>query len=333
MPTKKFNVRRLVSNRPGDAAKQDINLVNAWGLINDRDTFWVADNETGVLTHYDINGNKLSPEVVHLINSTGLPVTDDPPTGIILNRSQGFVVNNIPTSQGAPLLRAASTILIATENGNIYGYNPLVDTSNAYMVIEAKTEKVYKGLAVASNHLYAADFFNNKIDVFDFNFNEISGFPFIDGDADKPLPPNFAPFNIVHIGNHLYVLYALQRGPDNKDDLAGHGHGYISIFNIDGTFVRRLVSKGDLDSPWALIVAPESFGSFANKLLVGNFGDGLINVYNYEGKHLGTLKHKSDHPVTIEGLWGLAASSEAIYFAAGPDDEENGLFGKIRSRR
>ena len=243
MPIKKFNVRRLISSRPGDASKHDPNLSNAWGIVNDRETFWVANTQAGIICHYDLNGNKVSPDTVNLINENGDITTDELPTAITINRSQGFVVGNIPIGDDVPILRAASFLLIATKKGNIYAYNPLVATSNAYIVIKSLDEQIYTGLTVASNHLYAADFLNNKIDVFDFNFKEVSGFPFVDGDAEKPLPSNYAPFNIAHIGEHIYVSYALQKGPDNLEELPGHGNGYISVFNVDGIFVRRLVSS------------------------------------------------------------------------------------------
>ena len=123
--------------------------------------------------------------------------------------------------------------MIATKEGDLYGYNPLVDISNAYRVVQATHECSYRGLTVVGNHLYAADFLGGRIDVFDFNFHEVHEFPFVDGDSDKPLPTHFAPFNLVCIDGYLYVSYALRRGVD--DLLPGHGHGYISLFNVDGS--------------------------------------------------------------------------------------------------
>ncbi len=336
MPIKKFSIRRLVSNRPGNASKHDINLSNAWGIVNDKETLWVVNSQMSIICHYDLNGGKSIPESINLINENGEIAKNECPTGIQINRSQGFVIDNSLIAEGSLILRAASFLLICTQKGNIYGYNSLVDTSNAHIVIKSNETNMYTGLTVACNYLYVTDFLNNKIDVFDFNFRKVFGFPFVDGDSEKPLPLNYSPFNIIYIGNYLYVLYALQKGPDNIEELSGHGNGYISVFNVDGTFVRRLISKSELDAPWSMIVAPENFGSYAGHFLVGNRGDGLIHVYSREGKYIGTLKHKTDHPITIGKLRGLTSSLESIYFTSSPNHdtgEIDGIFGKIRPRK
>jgi len=151
--------------------------------------------------------------------------------------------------------------------------------------------------------------------------------------SDPALPAGFAPFNIANICGHLYVAYAKQDA-GNTDDVAGAGNGFINIFSYDGTLIRRLISNGPLNSPWALALAPEDFGQFSNKLLVGNFGNGRINVFDpATGNFLGELQWRQAHNSqanTIDGLWGLVAHCVSVYFAAGGNDELHGTVGKIK---
>jgi len=228
---------------------------------------------------------------------------------------------------------ASAEFLVATENGTIDAYNSIIDPINAIIMIDnSSLGSVYKGLTIANNYLYATDFFNNRIDVFDFNFIPITTFPFIDQDMKEPLPIGYAPFNIVNIDNYLFVSYALQKGPTNIDDVPGRGNGYISVFKWNGIFVERLISQGKLNSPWGMIKAPRKFLDCENKFFVGNFGDGRINVYNFDGTHLGRLVDKNNKAIILDGLWGLVKNCDDIFFASGPDDEENGLVGKIKLR-
>ena len=120
------------------------------------------------------------------------------------------------------------------------------------------------------------------------------------------------------------------------DDVAGQGHGFVDVFTNDGALIGRLVSHGQLNSPWGLALAPAGFGGFGGALLVGNFGDGHINAYNPDtGAHLGQLRGAGGHPIVIDGLWGLrfgngnAAKTEELVFSAGPNGEADGLLGKI----
>jgi uncharacterized protein (TIGR03118 family) len=199
---------------------------------------------------------------------------------------------------------------------------------------------VYKGLALATigsyNYLYATDFHNNHIDVL-----PSTSAPTLTGNfTDPSLPAGFAPFNVRNISGQLFVTYAKQDSAAH-DDVAGLGNGFVDIFDLQGNFQKRLVSNGQLDSPWGLTLAPAGFGPFGGDLLVGNFGDGTINAFNpSNGNYLGTLDNLSANPLSIEGLWGLnfgnggsGGLANTLYFTAGisggANIEDHGLFGAI----
>jgi len=329
-----LKVTKLVSNLVGVAKIQDPNLQNAWGSVIDKDSVWIAANGSGVLVHYNLKGKLLGTPVNVPSGATGATgatgasgaTAASNPSGLVINNTRGFVITKGGKS-------AASYLLVATENGIIAGYNKLVDPLNAVIVVNnSASGAVYKGLAIAGNFLYATDFHNGVIDVFDFSFTPITTFPFVDTNTTTPIPAGYGPFNIVNIHDKLYVTYAKQLAPANHDDQAGVGNGYISLFQTNGTFIRRLVSGGKLNSPWGLAVAPDSFGELGGLLLVGNFGDGYINAYDRKGAYIATLKTKHNKKLVITGLWSLVRTKEApdyVFFTAGPNAEVNGLFGNL----
>ncbi|GAB3876035.1 hypothetical protein GCM10028824_32970 [Hymenobacter segetis] len=185
-----------------------------------------------------------------------------------------------------------------------------------------------------ANFLYVANFKGRTIDVFDKNFAPVTDKPF----ADPTIPAGFGPFNIQALEGKLYVAYAKLKAPDNEDDEAGPGNGYVDVFTPAGILEKRLVTGGALNSPWGLVRAPASFGEFNNALLVGNFGDELIHAYDEQGQLLGTLKDQQQQPIHIDGLWtlvfpttGLSAEDQQhLYFTAGPQGETHGLFGYLK---
>lgn len=327
-----FKVNKLVSNLPQVARNQDVDLINAWGILVHDDIIWVADNGTGFITSYDFKGNKVFPNIT-VPPATVVPPpigTTGKPTGIIFNKSKGFVISNGTSS-------ASSFLLIATEDGTIAGYNPLVDPLNAITVIDNSLfGAVYKGLALSENLLYAADFFNNKIDVFNSDFvlipPPINGLRFADLTPTYPIPSSFAPFNIVRLHEKIYVLYARQNPPDNEDDLPGKGFGFVNVFDLEGNFIKRLISGGKLNSPWGFAIGPKDFGKFSGKFLIGNFGDGRINAYDHRGNFIGTLRNKRGRYIFIDGLWGLYSLNKKLFFASGPNFETNGLVGIIKKK-
>jgi uncharacterized protein (TIGR03118 family) len=202
---------------------------------------------------------------------------------------------------------------------------------------------VFKGLALASTggsaYAYAADFHNGNIAV----LKGTAAAPALTGNfVDPTLPAGFAPFNIQKLGNKLYVTYALQNAA-GFEDVAGAGNGFVSVFDLNGNFIQRLVTGGPLNSPWGLAIAPLGFGQFGGALLVGNFGDGLINAFDAtSGAFIDSLRDTGGNPIEIEGLWALAFGNNGVgsvardlYFTAGISDgvggevEEHGLYGKL----
>jgi uncharacterized protein (TIGR03118 family) len=330
-----YMLRALVSDQAGMAANTDPNLVNAWGIaFNPTGPVWVANNGTGKSTIYDGNGvpNSLVVNIPTSNESTG-----GNPTGIVFNNSSNFAV----TSNGHT---GAAAFLWATESGTIAGWNPNVPatappaSTQAFTAVNnASTGAVYKGLAISNtssaSHLYAADFHNKKVQMFNGTFGAVNT---PGAFTDPNLPSNYAPFNVRNINNQVYVAYA-QRAATGDDEDSGPGHGYIDVYDTSGNFVRRLVSQGNLNSPWGMAVAPSNFGALSGALLVGNFGDGKINAYNANtGQFISTLNGANGQPIVVDGLWGMDFGNgvmnqptNALFFAAGPSDESHGEYGRI----
>ncbi len=327
-----YQQTHLVSDLSTVGAKfVDPHLKNAWGVVAPPNRpFWIADNATGVSTLYLGDGTPQSL-VVTIPAPGGGPAA---PTGIVFNSTDSFKVSNGKAS--APAL-----FIFATEDGTISGWNPTVNATQAILTVKNSASAIYKGLALGSSNagsfLYAANFHDSRIDVFDKQFHQVH----LSGSfRDPTLPAGYAPFGIRNIESGLYVTYALQ-GADKKDDVAGLGHGFVDVFDLNGHLLRRFASRGTLDSPWGLALAPDDFGPFSQAVLVGNFGDGRINAFDsHSGKFLGQLKDQSGNPITIDGIWGLTfgegargSDSHTLYFTAGPNDEMDGLFGTITARQ
>ncbi len=317
----------LVSDLPGVALHQDPNLVNPWGIaLSATSPFWVSDNGTGVSTLYDGEGGIRS-----------LVVTVPPPAGgADPSKPTGIIFNGGPAFEVAPGL--PGRFIFATEDGTISGWNPGADATHALLQVDnSASGAVYKGLASGSGSggplLYAANFGAGTIDSFasDFSPTATPG-----GFVDPGLPSGYAPFNIQNLNDHLYVTYALKEvGGD--DDVAGPGHGFVDVFDLDGNLEMRLVSDGVLNSPWGLVIAPDEFGPFAGDLLVGNFGDGLIHAFDpATGDLVDVLRREDGSVLQIPGLWALVVGNggsggdeDDLYFTAGIAAEEHGLFGEI----
>jgi uncharacterized protein (TIGR03118 family) len=313
----------------------DTNLSNPWGIaVGPDQTYYVANNRSGVVTQYDIDGNaKGDPILIPGAIGSAEPVPAAPgasgtgsPTGIVFNTTTEF---RMPKGAGR------AVILTAGEDGTISAWNS--GPSAQIAVDNSKTGAVYKGLALAVDSgkafLYAANFRGRRIDVFDGAFKP----DFTRAFADPDLPADFAPFNIALVGRELYVTYARQRGPDNVDDSSGVGAGFVDVFGTNGVFKRRFATSEHLNSPWAVVSIPGFFGPFEDGIFIGNFGDGTISVFDVQGRFLGETQDDTGHPIIIEGLWGLYISGKAasykgptrLYFTAGPGDESHGLFGYL----
>lgn len=324
-------VTNLVSDGAVPAVTIDPNLVNPWGLARSPTSpFWISDNGTGVSTLYNTAGAKV-PLTVTIPAPSGSTDTSAP-TGIVFNGNAG----SFQVSSGGKT--GTSAFIFSTEDGTISGWSPSVNGTEAILAADESNlgaGAVYKGLAIAStasgNFIYASDFRNGLVEQFDSNFNLVRSF------TDAGVAPGYAPFGAQVLDGHLFVTYALQDA-DKHDDVAGAGNGYVDIFNFDGTLFQRLVSQGgEVNSPWGLDIAPAGFGDLAGKLLVGNFGDGTISIFDIlTGNFVGKLLDTNGNPVQIDGLWALMNGNGAnggdankVYFTAGLNGEQDGLFGSL----
>ena len=317
-----FSVTNLVTNdqaiNPAQIA--DPSLVNAWGISHSAGSpFWVSDNGTGVSTLYTVN------PATQVTSKNGLTVTI-PGDGSVTGQAFSAVAGQFN----------GDTFLFVSEDGTISSWRGALGTT-AETLLPGSAANVYKGTAQAniggSVYLYSANFKAGTVDV----SKGAAGDPNLTGNfIDPTLPSGFAPFGIANLGGTIYVTYAKQDAT-RHDDVAGAGNGYVSAFDLQGKFLGRVGSQGTLNSPWGLALAPSSFGTFAGDLLVGNFGDGTINVFDtMTDSFLGQLAGADKNPLMIDGLWGLitgnggsGGSAQDIYFSAGPNGESAGLFGVI----
>lgn len=319
----------LVSDGAVAADHVDPNLVNPWGLaFNPAAADWVANNGTGTSTLYDGSGNILSL-VVGIPAAGGTP--GGVPTGTVYNGTGGFAVS-------AGGVSGSGLFLFAGEDGTLSGWAPNVNSATAILAVDnSAAGNVYKGLALGTDgtspRLYATDFHNNKVDVYDSNFHAVTT---AGAFVDPNLPAHYAPFGIQVIGTRVYVTYARQ-DKDAHDNVNGRGLGLVDVYTTAGGFVRRLASHGWLNAPWGVAMAPAGFGKFSHRLLVGNFGDGKINAYDAKsGQWVGQLMDASGTAIANPGLWGIAFGNglmnqptTTLFFAAGINDEANGLYGRI----
>ncbi|MEP6998732.1 MAG: TIGR03118 family protein [Betaproteobacteria bacterium] len=319
-----FSVTNLVTDAQSFIPAQitDPNLINAWGISHSpTGLFWVSSNGQSLSTVYTID------PASNATTKQSLEVTipgDGSVTGQVFNT--GAAAGNFNSD----------LFLFVSEDGTISGWRSALGTS-AEVLVPASNNS-YKGAAISviggDAYLYAANFKTGTIDV----FKGTAAAPALTGTfADATIPDGFKPFNIQNLGDTLYVTYALRAA--NGDDVPGPGNGFVDAFDLQGNFVARVASGGTLSSPWGLALAPASFGQFAGDLLVGNFGDGRINVFNPSNDtFIAQLLDAASIPLEIEGLWGLipgnngsAGNTQSIYFSAGPGEEAHGLFGVIQA--
>lgn len=332
-PTGTFAMTPLVSNGAVTAPVTDPNLVNPWGVAAAPGLpIWVTNNVTQTSTAYDPAGTLQI--TVSLPSTARGPAS---PTGLVFNASTDFVVSNAMAS-------APAQFIMAGESGTLLAWSPDIDPANALVVHDdAAGGAVYKGLAIATNGsanlLYAADFHNGKIDVFDGQFQKIAA---PGGFVDPQLPADYAPYGVQAItlgGTPLIIVTYAQHTADNLDEeVEGPGLGVVNVFDPNGSLLRRLISPGtQVNAPWGVALAPASFGPLGDLLLIGNFGDGAINAFDpNSGAFVDTIKDASGQPIVNDGLWGIAFAVDAnnqptptLYFAAGIAEETAGVFGKI----
>jgi uncharacterized protein (TIGR03118 family) len=330
----------------------DPNLLNPWGVGESATSpFWVSDNNAGKSTLYNTQG---APQA----RIVSIPAPGDPlgssgaPTGLVFNTAQSKQAFNISgvNSAGVPTT-APAVFLFATEDGTIVGWNPdvnpagfqtgtsgmhgIIAVDNSSVTHPASGGAVYKGLAIATNgkgatFLYATDFRGGKVDIFDPTFATVASF------TDPELPRHYAPFNVVAIGDELFVTFAVQNDAKH-DDVAGEGHGIVDVFEPDGEMRQRFAQHGQLNSPWGAALAPRDFGELGGAVLIGNFGNGHINAFDPDsGRFLGKVRDPKGKLILIDGLWtimfgngGNGGATGTLYFTAGPNGEQDGLFGSL----
>ena len=330
-----FTQTNLVSDVAGQATTTNPLLSNPWGMAPGLNGgIWISDNATGFASTFDGKGQPVAPQTVVIPSPDG---GTSNPTGVATNPTTGFTVT--VNSMSVP-----STQIFATEDGTIAAWSSAANSTSAVIVVDnSASGAVYKGLALAYDRagnalLFATNFSAGTIDVFDSKFQQVKT---LGSFKDPRIPQGYAPFGIAAINAELYVTFAMQ-DEDKQDDVPGAGHGFVDIFDTDGTLSKQFASGGQLNSPWGLAWAPfEGFGAFDNALLVGNFGDGSINAFDFDsGEFLGKVMNGPGTPVRISGLWGLQfglgvanSSSSTLYFTAGIQKEQHGLFGTLTVNR
>ena len=307
-----FIQTNLISDGSVPGTMVDPNLKNGWGIsFPPTGPFWISNQVTGTTSIDTITGANVTVNVIP-------PVTVPSPTGQVFNSlGNAFVLPN-----GQP-----ATFLFASTTGAIYGWNA---GTSAVLAVTSPTPAAYTGLSIGMSNagptLYAANNRAGTVDMYDTTFKLIKTFA-----PDPGIPAGFGPYNVEVVNGAAYVTYS------HQDRTTGPGVGFVDKYDLNGNLLGRVASGGTLDAPWGLAIAPATFGSFANDLLVGNFGDGTINAFDpINNTFLGQLTGADGTPIKIDGLWALtpgngtaAGDKNTLYFSAGPVSETHGLFGSL----
>lgn len=322
----------LIADTAGVADVTDPNLINPWGVsFSATGPFWVSDNGTGLTTVY-------STSITSTIAVAALKVSI--PSGAATGSPTGPVTGQINNSTTVFMLAngKSASFIFCTADGTISAWNG--GTVAQVKVDNSSKSAGYTGIALggttASPQLYVANFTAGTVEAYDGNFAPVQ-LP-AGAFTDAQLPAGFAPFNIQTLNGKLYVTYAKQDAT-KRFDVPGPGNGYVDVYDMNGGSLQRLAAGGALNSPWGLAIAPANFGPFAGALLVGNFGDGHINVYDYSaGTPMGALQDTNGNTIAISGLWALTpgngrsgGDTNAVYFSAGPGSGQHGLFGSLQA--
>jgi len=333
----------LVSNKAGVVATAttiDANLSNPWGLVTAPGLpFWIADNNSNLATLYNGTG-AVQTSAATGSNSVGIAIPASAaavpanPTGQVYNGNGGFLI-------ATPKGQETALFIFDGEGGTIAAW--AADSGAAAVTVyddgllNGSNHAVYKGLALAdvngTSFLYATDLHNNKVDVFDSTFAKPAG---MQGKfVDPNIPAGFVPFGIVALDGQLYVTYAM-RDSALHDEVPGAGLGYVDIFDFNGDFMSRFASAGALNAPWGIAIAPAGFGSLDGDLLIGNFGDGTVNIFSAAGTSMGPLAVDNGGTLAIPGLWSLVFGNgdadkplTTLFYTAGFANQTDGVFGSI----
>jgi len=312
-----YQLTRLTANEKGQAEHLDPNLVNGWGLtLVPNGPIFITATGTGLAISYNAQGLPQKQIIaVPSARGTGLGT----PAGIVLNSSNEF------DAGGAP-----ATFLFGTLDGTISGWSPANGNNAVILVNNSSSGASYNGLAITNgvsgkNYVYTPDFTNNRVDVYDGKLN------FVTSLMDTTIPMGFVPLNVQDIVGRVYVAYA------NANPSVGGG--FIDIFQEDGTFVRRLAEGEPLNQPYGFAIAPVNFGPLSNTLLISNnTNTGTINGFDLRtGKFVGTITDAEGQPIVIDQIWGIGfgggtginGQTNQLFFAAGPHNNNDGLFGMI----
>lgn len=320
----------LVADTPSfGAAFLDPTFRNAWGIAVNPSAglIWISANHDGSTKVLDSTGKTVLGPIP--IAAIGTSPDGGSPTGAIFNPTPDFIV---------PSVGGSAKFIFVNEDGTIAAW-PLGAAVTFTVVNNSAANAVYKGGAMfsylGSTYLAATNFKAGTIEVYDKNWQPVTNMPF----KDPNIPAGYAPFNVANIDGNLYVTYAKQKGPDNEDDDPGAGNGFVDIFLPNGNLLANFTARGPLNSPWGIARVPEGFGLPVHSFVIGNFGDGRINVYDSTGLYLGALQNNGQ-PITIEGLWALVFpvnestkfGPQKLYFTSGPGDEQHGLFGYLKKQ-
>jgi uncharacterized protein (TIGR03118 family) len=320
----RVNINYLTSDITNAGAFLDAHLVNPWGMsISPGGPWWISDNGTGLSTLYIASG---APQALVVTVPSGTGSGTGTPSGTVYNGTSDFKINGIPPP-----------FLFCTEDGTISGW---YTGTTAFIALNKNTSgAVYKGMALASasgvNYLYVTNFHAGAVEVYNTSYapHSFGSNAFV----DTSIPSGYAPFNIQLIGaNRLAVTYAKQDA-SRHDDVPGPGNGYVDIYDTQGNLLFQLAHNLFLNSPWAVVVAPQTFAGFNGDILVGNFGSGLITAFNAStGAWIGNVLDVNYLPVKIDGLWGLAfgnggsgGPTNTLFFTGGTFGEAHGRFGSI----
>jgi uncharacterized protein (TIGR03118 family) len=337
----------LVTNKSevvATAATIDANLQNPWGIAAAPGfPFWISDNNSNLSTLYSGTGIQETQSITGSAG-TGIAIPASAagvqanPTGQVFNGNGGFL---IATSKG----QETAFFIFAGEGGLIsaWAQDSGATAVTAYDdgIVNAANHAVYKGLAIGTvggaTYLYATDLHNNKVDVFDTNYSKPAA---MQGKfLDPNLPSGFVPFGITALNGQLYVTFAKQDAAMH-DEITGAGLGYVDVFDFSGNLLHQLASAGALNAPWGVAIAPAGFGSLEGDVLIGNFGDGTINIFSPNGTSAATFKGAlmatNGQPLTFPGLWALTFGNgdadkplTTLFYTAGFASQIDGVFGSI----
>ena len=327
-----FHQTNLVADLGGIAQHTDPGLRNPWGAaFGPGQPFFIANNNHGNAKVVDPSGFPAIPLVI------GIPV---PSGSIPPSRPTGTVFN--PISRDFLVRGTAAQFLFAAEDGTISTWASINGNNPTFAIVardDSASGAVYKGISILTpqccrEYLALADFHGSFIATYDISFNLLAT---VGSFKDSSLPPGYAPFNIQQIGTEVFVTYALQ-DVSATNPVVGPGNGIVNSFDQEGNFLRRFVSNGPLNAPWGIVQASANFGAFSNDILIGNFGDGIINAFDpATGAFLGQIKDPAGNVIINPGLWALVfradgvGNANTLYFTAGASGEDHGLFGAISS--